>query len=521
MNFFSRIVVDFAYFLNTSKAYQHKKRFFYDILEDDRNRYKKYFDIFMIALVFLSVAILIAEVKSKIPTFLIFFNVYIISFIFLIEYLIRFWISSSISEIIIKKSEYAAALGREFYLYKALLEALKVKLNFVFSIRAIIDILAILPFFHELRLLRLFVLFRTFKLFRYTKNFQTFTSVFSTKKFEFFILFMFSSIVVFVSSVLVYVMEAENPNSPINTLFDALYWSIVTIATVGYGDIVAVTDEGRVVAIFVIIAGISVLAFTTSIVVSAFTEKLDEIREIKTIDNIRKIKHFYLICGYESVAQEVAKKLKNSKTNIIVLDEDYNRIENAKKDGLIALNYDPGDIESYKKIGVDIERQVKSILCLRESDIENVYTTLTVRSISKDVNIISLLMDDTNRGKLQFAGANDILYPKEIVGMIAKELTGRPVAFEVIHALRNDYYGVDVEEILVDERVSENIGCIGWLQSAKFRVVFLGIYKKEDNRFLFNPPDDTLLKSGDYLLVIGKSDYMREFEKYLHTKSRK
>lgn len=521
MNFFSRIVVDFAYFLNACKAYQHKKRFFYDILENDRKQYKKYFDIVMIILIFLSVAILIAEVKSEIPAFLTFFNVYIISFIFLVEYMLRFWISSSISEIIIKKSEYATALGREFYLYKALLEALKVKLNFVFSIRAIIDLLAILPFFHELRLLRLFVLFRVFKLFRYTKNFQTFTSVFSTKKFEFFILFMFSSIVVFVSSVLVYVMEAQNPKSPINTLFDALYWSIVTIATVGYGDIVAVTDEGRIVAIFVIIAGISVLAFTTSIVVSAFSEKLDEIREIKTIDSIRELKRFYLICGYEGVAQEVAKKLKNANTGIIVLDEDPHRVENAKKDKLLALNYDPGDSESYKKIGVDIERQVKSILCLRESDIENVYTTLTVRSISKDVNIISLLMDDANRGKLKFAGANDILYPKGIVGMIAKELTGRPVAFEVIHALRNDYYGVNVEEILVDERVSENIGCVGKLQSAQFRVVLLGVYKKEHGRFFFNPMEDTLLKSGDYLLVIGDGAYMREFEKHLHRKSKK
>ncbi|MDD5373677.1 MAG: ion transporter, partial [Sulfurimonas sp.] len=426
MNFFTRGVVDFAYFLNTSEVYQHKKRFVYDILENDKYQYKRYFDIFMITLIFLSVAILIAEVKSEMNIYLKILNVYIISFIFFIEYLLRFWISSSISEVIINKSEHATALDREFYLYRALMSAIKAKLSFVFSFKAIIDLLAILPFFHELRLLRLFVLFRVFKLFRYTKSFQTFTSVLSTKKFEFFILLMFSSVVIFVSSVLIYVMEAHNPKSPINTLFDAVYWSVVTIATVGYGDIVPVTTEGRTVAIFVIIAGVSLLAFTTSIVVSAFTEKLDEIREIKTIDNIRKLKHFYLICGYESVAQEVVKKLKDSKISIIVLDEDIHRIESAKKDGLIAVNYDPGDIESYKRIGIDINVQVKSILCLRESDIENVYTTLTVRSISKDVNIIALLMDDANRNKLKFAGANEILYPKGIVGMISKELIGRP-----------------------------------------------------------------------------------------------
>jgi voltage-gated potassium channel len=347
-----------------------------------------------------------------------------------------------------------------------------------------------------------------------------FASVLSTKKFEFLILLIFASVVVFVSSILVYVMEANNPNSPINTLFDALYWSVVTISTVGYGDVTAVTIEGRIVAIFVIIAGISVLAFTTSIVVSAFTEKLDEIKEIKTVDDIRKLKYFYLICGYEGVAQEVATKLKNQKINIIVLDESEERISNAKKDGLVALSYDPGNIESYKKIGVDLNTQIKAVLCLRESDVENVYTTLTVRSISRKVNIISLLMNEANRKKLEFAGVDEILYPKGLVGMISKELIGRPVAFEVIHALRNDYYGVNVEEILIDSRINENTIYIDELNNNIFRVVLLGVYKKDQRKFLFNPTAKILLQSGDYLLVIGNSVFIKEFEKYLHKKIR-
>jgi len=270
---------------------------------------------------------------------------------------------------------------------------------------------------------------------------------------------------------------------------------------------------------FVIVAGISVLAFTTSIVVSALSEKLDEIREMKTIEDIRKLKQFYIICGYENVAEAVAKKLKNSTKNIIVLDEDERRIEHAKRDGLVALNYDPGSVESYKKIGIDLSAQVKSVLCLRESDVENVYTTLTVRSINKEVNIVSLLMDDTNRNKLNFAGVNEILYPKGLVGMIAKELIGRPVAFEVIHALRNDYYGVNVEEIFIDERVSQNSIYVGKLGCARFRVVLLGIYKKEKKRFFFNPLDDMLLESGDYLLVVGNVVFIKDFDKYLHKKS--
>jgi voltage-gated potassium channel len=520
MDFLGRFIVNLAYFINTSDFYQRKKRFVYDVLENERYRYKRYFDFFMIILIFLSVIILIVDVKSDVNENIEFFNTYIISIIFFIEYILRFWICCSVTDVIINASEHATMLGQKYSFFKSLAKIIKIKSKFVFSIKAIIDLLAILPFFHELRLLRLFVLLRVFKLFRYTTSFQTFSSVLSTKKFEFFILLMFASIVVFVSSVLIYVMEANNPDSPINTLFEAVYWSIVTISTVGYGDIVPITGEGRIVAMFVIVAGIAVLAFTTSIVVSAFTEKLEDIREIKTVDNIRKMKHFYLICGYEQVAQEVAEKLKGPYTNIIVLDEDPHRIANAKKDGLIALNYDPGDVHSYKNIGIDFHTQVKTVLCLRESDVENVYTTLTIRSMSKHVTIVSLLMDDKNRKKLEFAGVNEILYPKGLVGMIAKELIGRHVAFEVIHALRNDYYGVDVEEILVDNRMNENIIYVHELHNYKFRVILLGIYKKDKKRFFFNPIGSTILESGDYLLVIGNSAFIREFEKYLHKKIR-
>ena len=512
-----RLVVDFAFYLNNSQSYQKTKRFFYNFLENDNYKYKKYFDIFMIMLIFLSVAVLVREVKSHVNDFWLYFNNFVVSFIFLIEYLLRLWVSSSVTEIIIKNNEHDDMLGREFNISLALFEILKVKLKYILSPRAIIDLLAIIPFFHQLRLLRIFILFRVFKLFRYARSFQTFISVLATKKFEFFTLMMFSGIVIFVSSVLIYVMEANNPSSPIDTLFEAFYWSIVTISTVGYGDVTPVTDAGRFVAIVVIISGIAVLAFTTSIVVSAFDEKLDKIRETKTVDDISKKKELYIICGYENVAQEVARELLK-KSSVIVLDEDPSRIAQAKKDGLIALNYDPGIIESYKKLRIDMNTQVKAILCLRESDVENVYTTLTVRSINKDVFILSLLKNDIHRNKLTFAGANEILYAKELVGMIAKEFIGKPVAFEFIHTLRSDYTNVNIEEIMITQRMLENIATVAELENKKYRLILLGVYKQEHKRFFFNPLDSTILEHGDYLIVIGNSVFVKEFEKYLHKK---
>lgn len=511
------LIVDFAYHLDTSSSYKKTKHFFYNLLENADYKYKKYFDIFMIVLIFMSVAILIREVKSHINDNLLFFNNYIISFIFFIEYILRLWISSNCTQVIINQSEHDIILGEKFKLLKALKHIAKDKLQYMFSIKAIIDLLAILPFFHQLRLLRIFILFRVFKLFRYAKSIQTFTSIITAKKFEFFTLFIFSSIIIFMSSVVIYVMEANNPESSINTLFEAVYWSIVTISTVGFGDITPVSVEGRVVAIFVILAGIGVFSFTTSLIVTSFTEKLDEIKDLKVIDDIVKIKQFYLICGYESISREVAKKLSVN-NQIVILEEDSRKVELAKKDGFTALNYDPGSLESYKKLGINLHTQVKAILCLSHSDVENVFTSLTVRSFNKEVYILSLLKNAINRNKLSFAGVNEIFYEKELVGIIAKEFIGKPVAFEAIHALRSNYKGINIQELLINERILNTFRNVGELDNKRYRIILLGIYKKSKKRFFFNPIDSTMLEAGDYLLVIGNSQFIKEYQNYLYTK---
>ncbi|WP_457747347.1 ion transporter [Sulfurimonas sp.] len=513
-----RLILDAAYLLQTSKKYQAQKKFYYNLLENDKYKYKRYVDIFMVILIFISVAVLIREVKFHVNDYLLFFSNYIISFIFFIEYMLRLWVSSSVSEIIVARAEHDTFLLREVKLLKAFKEVLRVKLTYMLSARAIIDLLAILPFFHELRLLRIFILFRVFKLFRYAKSFQTLSSVLATKKFEFLTLGIFGSIVIFVSSVLIYVMEANNENSTITTMYDAIYWSIVTISTVGYGDETPVTHEGRFVAILVITAGIAVLAFTTSLFVSAFTEKLDEIKEVKTIEDVSKLKKFYLVCGYESIAKEVIRKLIANGNKIIVLDEDLTRIENAKKDGYIALNYDPGDVKSYEKLNIDIDKQVKAVLCLREDDVKNVYSALTLRSVNKNVFVLSLLMNDANRKKLEFAGIDTIVYPQELIGLITKELVGKPVAFEVIHELRSENASVIIDELGVTQRIVDNFTTVKDLGNKEYKVVLLGVYKNTNDRFYFNPLEDTLLEAGDYLLVIGYKVFIKEFEKHLHTK---
>ncbi len=514
MGFISKGFIDLAYTLQASRSYQSTKHFFYSLLEDDSYPYKKYFDYVMMLLILSSVMLLIRQVKYPLPEYAVIYNDFIISFIFLIEYLLRLWVYSSVSKELIQQYEKDEFLGLRFRPLKALGKALRIKWKYISSAYAIIDLLAIMPFFHQLRILRLFILFRAFKIFRYTKSLQQFAGVLASKKFEFFTLMIFAAVMISMAAVLIYIAEANNKDSAIDTMFEAFYWSFVTLSTVGYGDFVPVTDLGRTVAMVIIISGIAVISFMTSIVVSAFTEQLDGIKEQKMISDISKMKHFYLICGYSELSAIVTKKLQKDGIDFVVLEKDPEKIIQANKAKMAAISADPAKQETYKDYGIDLNKQVISVLCLEDTDVKNIYTALTIRSIHPDIKILSYLHENKNRKKLSIAGVNNIVYPQELVGVLAREFTGRPVAFEAIQALRSQSTNIVIEELLIDKRIMSRRNRVKDLNIHTTKLILLGIYR--NTAFHFNPNQEMEISEGDILVVIGFDMMIKEYSLNLH-----
>ncbi|MFY9142295.1 ion transporter [Sulfuricurvum sp.] len=511
-------IVGLAFFLHTSPRYRHYKKFFYNLLENSAYPYKKYFDYFMMSLIVISVYILIRHVKHEMSEGWLFFNSYVISLIFFMEYMLRMWIYSDLSKIVIDQYEHDLFLQRSFSFRKALHKSVVNKAGYVFSLSAIIDLLAIMPFFHELRMLRIFILFRVFKLFRYTKSLTQFVSILSSKKFEIFTLGLFATVIIVVSSVLIYIMEANNPESRINTLFDAVYWSVVTIFTVGYGDFVPVTDEGRTVAMVIIFAGIAVISFATSIVVSAFTEKLDEIKEEKLIDDVSKLDRFYIICGYSSLSHEVAQRFLKSGKKVIILEKENTKVLEAQKYGFKALAMDSSSLSTYQTLKVNFEQQVESVLLFQESDVLNVYTALTVRELSASIKILSVLNQVENRRKLLLAGISEIVYTQELIGLMSKQVSGKPIAFDVINELRAEKSGVYIEEIVLDKYTCDRFFDIAHLPLFQNRLIVFGVYKTFKKVFFFNPRSNLVIDSGDVAIVIGTRALINEFKAMIYKK---
>ncbi len=512
----NRWVVNFAFFLHTYHPYQRTKFFFYNLLENQHYRYKKYFDLFMMGLIFLSVYILIRSVKHEIPHEWLLFNNFVISFIFLSEYLLRFWVHSNNSKVIIDQYEHDLFLHRPFSFWEAMKTIFHQKMEYILSVTAIIDLLAIMPFFHEFRLLRIFILFRVLKLFRYAKSMRRLISILASKKFEIITLVAFTMIMIMVSSVLIYIMEANDPTSRINTLFDAIYWSVVTIFTVGYGDFVPVTHGGRMVAMMIIISGIAVISFSTSIVVSAFTEKLDEIKEEKLIDGVNVLKRMYIICGYSPLVHEVIRKLHKRHLSILILEKDPKKVLQARKEGLLALANDPASLHTYTLLKINFEHQVEAVILLHESDVANIYAGLTLRELTKKIPLYSILHHPENRKKFSLAGIDHIVNTHELVGRMSRIIAHQPVAFEVIHALRSEQTSTIVDEIILDAMVSDRFYRL--LDDPLFyqRFSVLGIFSTSRQKFHFNPNHEFKIQPGDVAIVIANRNLIDEFRTKLH-----
>jgi len=195
--------------------------------------------------------------------------------IFSVEYLMRVWASAA------KQDAGGRILG-------------SVRLGYIFSFSGLIDLVSILPFYLQalfpgldLRVLRTLRLLRIFKLSNYNTAIEDLFSAIYEERKSFFAAFYLLVIAFVLTSSLIYFAEHRAQPDKFSSIPDAMYWSLITLTTVGYGDVSPVTSVGKFISIFTAFLGVSIVAMLTGIVASAFTNQIarkkvifeDQIRE--------------------------------------------------------------------------------------------------------------------------------------------------------------------------------------------------------------------------------------------------
>ena len=519
----SKKIVRLCYFLDDSPRYRQVKQFFYRLLSDPHSRMRSYFDATMIVLVIVSVSLLIYQIKQDLGWFGNAFEIFIVT-VFITEYLLRAWVYNDSRSIIIERFERAEFMHANFRIAPALREVINQKWRYASSPLAIIDLLAILPSFRGVRVLRIFLLFRLFKLFRYASSVNEFAKVLAEKRFELATLGLFAGFIVIASSTAIYVLEAGLPESRINTLYDAVYWSVVTISTVGYGDIIPQTPEGRFVAMVLIVSGIGVISFFTSIIVSSFAEKLRTLREHRVFAELRRAHDFTVVCGYGRVGEVVVKKLAAENAHFLILDKDPDKVELARAAGYLALQGDAASNDLLEQLR--IQEAVRAIVCTTGDDVVNVFITLTARYLNKDVLIIARANKRESAKKLRLAGANHVVVSFESVGRVVNAYVDEPVAFDALYGILSGNKDVGTDAVVVPPDSLADGKSIDAIDFPHYRLVLFGVvvpggrdsdahtsvFELDEQQFHFHPPGDFVVRSDDILVLFGDDFSLNHFK---------
>jgi voltage-gated potassium channel len=181
---------------------------------------------------------------------------------------------------------------------------------------------------------------------------------------------------------------------------------------------------------------------------------------------------------------------------------------------------DPASLSTYQSLDIDFSEQVSAVILLRDSDVLNVYTALTLRHITHNIKLLSILHEKDNRRKLELAGIHNIVYAQEIVGILSREYSGKPIAFETMNLLRAENSSTDMIEIVVDDLIASRVQYVSHMGIRKHRLILIGISKIDEAEFLFNPPEDTEIHKGDILVVVGEISMLDEFRLHIHKHKR-
>jgi len=519
----SRLIVYFAYFLKSSPYYRNTKRFFYNLLENPDSRIKSYFDVVMICLVLLSVFLLIYEVDTQLTKIDMLFE-HVLIVLFIIEYLLRAWLYNDVHKIILEHYEKSEYLNSPFRLREVARLILAKKVEYIFTPLAVIDLLAILPSYRPLSVLRVLLIFRLFKLFRYFKSLNLFVQVLDSKRFELYTLAIFLGFLVFIGSTGIYLFEHPTNSEQVSNLFDAAYWSIVTVSSVGYGDIAPQTIGGRLVAMALILTGLGVLSFFISIIVSAFSDKMNDLRENRTYAELKRYEGFVIICGFGRVGRHIAMQLEKHQQHFVVIDSKEVNALKARRLGYLAIHADASKNEVL--INAGIKNRATAVLCTTGDDVVNVYITLTSRYLNPAIRIISRANNQDNVKKLYQAGADNVIQPFEIAAMVVAEYIGQPVAFEAILGIIREEKQFIMETLCVHSESIIDGMKVSEIDFERRKLMLVGIisanpehrkhknsYKVKNQHFYFNPEHYFVLRAGDLLVVLGREvgiDYFRD-----------
>ncbi len=287
-------------------------------------------------------------------------------------------------------------------------------------------------------------------------------------------------------------------------LLDGLYMTVITMTTIGYGEIRPLSEMGRIFTIFLGLVSIAIGGYAIS-VVAAFVVEGDfqrMIRGRRMDKQIAKLEGHIILCGVGRVGKAVAAEFHKTRTPFVIVEQNSAEIERLQLLGdVLHVQGDATKDGTLRLAGV--ERAGGLVVALPD-DKDNAFVVLTARSLNPDIRIVARLAEEENAAKLQRVGANGIVSPNAIGGLRMASLMIRPTVVNFLDDMLNiPGQTVRIEEVELDHDSLLVGNTLGEAEIGRRTGLLVVAIRSSEGRYRVNPSSQTTLKGGDVLIVTG------------------
>ncbi|HWR89733.1 MAG TPA: potassium channel protein [Dissulfurispiraceae bacterium] len=295
------------------------------------------------------------------------------------------------------------------------------------------------------------------------------------------------------------------------TIVDALYMTIITIASVGYMEVRPLSDQARVFTIVLILAGSAVLIYGISVVTAFIVEGelTDVLRRKRMNSRISGLSGHYIVCGADRTGMSVIEELVKIRRDFVVIENSPDRIRDLMGRGILCVEGRATRDAVLLQAGIERARGLISSL---ETDAENLFVVITAKRLAPSVRVISKAIEEESDEKIRMAGADSVVLPDFIGGMrMVSEMVRPSVVTFLDVMLRVKDKTIRVEDIDVppdSPLLGRSIAETGIADIEG--VTLVAMKNNRDGSYTFNPQKKTVLTEDTTLVVMGYVDAIHE-----------
>jgi voltage-gated potassium channel len=288
---------------------------------------------------------------------------------------------------------------------------------------------------------------------------------------------------------------------------DALYMTVITVTTVGFGELQPFSPEEKIFTIFLILTSITIFGYA----VSAFSEYLvsgklfEQLKHRRVEKQIGYLKGHTIVCGYGRNGQQAILKLGNYNKEFVVVEKKKEMIETLDAQDILNIEGDATLDETLQKAGIE---KASFLITALPSDADNLFVVLTASQLNKDCIIISRAGNESSYKKLKFAGANNVIMPDKLGGDHMASLVTTPDVIEFVDRLTIEgETTANLEEIAVNDLPKKYLNkTILDLDLRKQTGCTVIGFRNPDKEYLINPEANIKLVADSQLIVLGRPE---------------